>query len=144
MSERLSRNFMRSEFTCPCCGAGQMNYHLIAGLQFLRDRLGVALHINSGFRCPAHNKAVGGVVNSNHLKGLAADVACPAGYTPDQLAEEAERSLLHRPGQPADLRGHHPGGFRAGLHLDILRDRRPGQPLFTGQQPVLRDPRRHE
>ena len=115
MSERLSRNFMLSEFTCPCCGAGQMNYHLIAGLQFLRDRLGVALHINSGFRCPAHNKAVGGVVNSNHLKGLAADVACPAGYTPDQLAEEAENIPEFANGGIGIYPEH---GF---VHLDVGR-----------------------
>jgi hypothetical protein len=32
--------------------------------------------IDSGFRCPAHNLAVGGNPNSAHLLGLAADIAC--------------------------------------------------------------------
>ena len=32
--------------------------------------------INSGYRSPAVNKAVGGVSNSNHLTGCAADIRC--------------------------------------------------------------------
>jgi hypothetical protein len=32
--------------------------------------------INSGFRSPEVNKAVGGVANSNHLKGCAVDIRC--------------------------------------------------------------------
>ena len=32
--------------------------------------------INSGFRSPAVNKAVGGVSTSNHLTGCAADIRC--------------------------------------------------------------------
>ena len=30
--------------------------------------------VNSGYRCPKHNKEVGGAVYSQHLKGLAADI----------------------------------------------------------------------
>lgn len=32
------------------------------------------VHVTSGYRCPRLNRAVGGVRNSNHLKGLAADI----------------------------------------------------------------------
>jgi uncharacterized protein YcbK (DUF882 family) len=32
------------------------------------------LHVNSGYRCPALNKAVGGVDTSQHVKGQAADI----------------------------------------------------------------------
>lgn len=32
------------------------------------------VHINSGYRCPALNKVVGGVKNSAHLTGFAADI----------------------------------------------------------------------
>ncbi|MBO5627228.1 MAG: peptidase M15 [Prevotella sp.] len=41
-----------------------------------RDRLGKAVMVNSGFRCPVHNKAVGGVYNSQHVSGQAVDVHC--------------------------------------------------------------------
>ncbi|WP_337659611.1 D-Ala-D-Ala carboxypeptidase family metallohydrolase [Butyricimonas virosa] len=44
-------------------------------IQPLRDALGVAIHVNSGYRCPELNKAVGGVPTSQHQKGEAADLS---------------------------------------------------------------------
>lgn len=44
-----------------------------------RERLGKPVVVNSGFRCLIHNKAVGGVYNSQHVSGQAADIA-PAGF----------------------------------------------------------------
>ncbi len=41
-----------------------------------REALGMPVVVNSGFRCPLHNKTVGGVYNSQHVKGEAADVHC--------------------------------------------------------------------
>jgi len=43
-------------------------------LQPVRDLYGKVIHINSGYRCPALNKAIGGAVNSQHLEGKAADI----------------------------------------------------------------------
>lgn len=43
-------------------------------LEPLRQRAGEPIFINSGFRSPAVNKAVGGVWNSQHLLGCAADI----------------------------------------------------------------------
>lgn len=45
-------------------------------LQPLRKAYGKRMVINSGYRCPELNKAVGGVPTSQHVKGEAADVAC--------------------------------------------------------------------
>lgn len=45
-------------------------------LQPLREKHGKPPYINSGYRCPELNKAVGGVATSQHLKGEAADVRC--------------------------------------------------------------------
>jgi hypothetical protein len=39
-----------------------------------RERLGKAIRVNSGYRCPRHNEEVLGVRNSQHMKGEAADV----------------------------------------------------------------------
>lgn len=47
-------------------------------IQPLRDAWGKPLAINSGYRCPEVNKAVGGVPTSQHSRGEAADV-CPFG-----------------------------------------------------------------
>ena len=44
-------------------------------LQPLRDALGKPLVINSGYRSPELNEAVGGTKNSQHLRGEAADIA---------------------------------------------------------------------
>ena len=43
-------------------------------LEPLRVATGEPVKINSGYRCEKLNKAVGGVYNSQHLKGQAADI----------------------------------------------------------------------
>ena len=40
----------------------------------IRERWGKPIFVTSGFRCPELNKAVGGVRNSEHLTGCAADI----------------------------------------------------------------------
>lgn len=48
------------------------------GLERVRDRLGGwPIIINSGYRSPALNAAVGGAANSQHMLGEAADFICP-------------------------------------------------------------------
>lgn len=56
------------------------------GLEKIRALLGAPLHIDSGYRCPALNKAVGGVPNSAHVDGYAADFVCPDYGTPLMIA----------------------------------------------------------
>lgn len=40
----------------------------------LREEYGKPIIVNSGYRCPELNKAVGGAKNSHHLTGYAADI----------------------------------------------------------------------
>lgn len=40
----------------------------------LREAYGKPIYVNSGYRCPALNRAVGGVAHSQHLTGEAADI----------------------------------------------------------------------
>ena len=40
----------------------------------LRQAWGAPIHVNSGYRCPALNKAVGGAPASQHMLGEAADI----------------------------------------------------------------------
>lgn len=42
----------------------------------LRKLYGAPIVVTSGFRCPKLNRAVGGVKNSQHTKGKAADIRC--------------------------------------------------------------------
>lgn len=53
-----------------------------------RKAYGKPISVNSGYRCPKHNLAVGGVKNSQHMKGEAADVrpVQGSGFTVQDLA----------------------------------------------------------
>lgn len=74
---RLSSNFVTSEFRCKCGKAHStlISTELVNGLQRLVDVLGASKAIiTSGYRCPAHDRAVGGNGAGQHTKGTAADV----------------------------------------------------------------------
>lgn len=45
-------------------------------LQGIRELLGMPLVVNSSYRDERHNKAAGGVRNSQHLTASAADISC--------------------------------------------------------------------
>ena len=45
----------------------------------LREKYGKPIHVNSGYRCPKHNLAVGGATQSQHMNGEAADIAPMSG-----------------------------------------------------------------
>lgn len=91
--DRLTRNFYRDEFACRCgCGFDAVDWRLVEGLQRLRDILQAGIHVNSGCRCAAHNRAVGGSPNSQHLLGKAADIV-GRGYSPQAVADFA--AVLH-------------------------------------------------
>lgn len=53
-------------------------------LEPLRERFNVPVVINSGYRCPRLNAAVGGVRASRHLTGCAADLRVPSEATAKQ------------------------------------------------------------
>lgn len=55
--------------------ASQVRSLVVTVLQPLRSAFGKPLHINSGYRCQALNKALKGAKNSQHTKGQAADIA---------------------------------------------------------------------
>lgn len=67
-------HFKESEFACKCCGETKPNGELMAVLQLVRIHFNKPVTITSSYRCPAHNKAVGGAVKSKHLEGIAADI----------------------------------------------------------------------
>lgn len=87
MPTRISKNFTLDELTASAtakqmhiinapgvdevCNLCALVHHV---LQPLRDAMGESIKIGSGYRCPQLNKAVGGVPNSQHIKGEAADL----------------------------------------------------------------------
>ena len=70
----IAPHFNLSEFACPCCKLVMLHPKLLAKLVELRDVLKKPVYITSGYRCFEYNRKVGGVANSYHLNGLAADI----------------------------------------------------------------------
>ena len=76
---QLSPHFNAREFRCQC---GQSHETLIASelvdkLEALYTALNCSkIIVTSGYRCPEHDKAVGGTSSGQHTKGTAADVCC--------------------------------------------------------------------
>ena len=81
----LSEHFSAKEFWCRCggtlAGCKKVSVHrgLLLSLENLRQDQ-APLRIVSGYRCPLHNKVVGGVGDSQHLYGTAADIAPNLSY----------------------------------------------------------------
>ena len=83
---KLSKNFTLEEMVAtshkglqdtPTLAAQQNLQKLcVLVLQPLRDALGAPVYINSGYRSKRLNARVGGVPNSRHLQGRAADIHC--------------------------------------------------------------------
>lgn len=87
---QLSKHFKLSEFikssTASAKGidntpslevVSNLQYLCINVLEPLREYFNCPIVIGSGYRCPALNKAVGGVSNSQHMTGEAADIHLP-------------------------------------------------------------------
>jgi uncharacterized protein YcbK (DUF882 family) len=85
----LSTNFEVSEFASKD-GHPVVLIHpkLVELLQALRDHFAKPIKINSGYRSPAHNKAVGGSKASKHMNGTAADIVIK-GVSPRVVADQA-------------------------------------------------------
>ena len=81
---KLSEHFTLGEFTrsgshpevynIPSHEAIENMKRLCIWLEELRQRYNAPIRINSGYRSPQLNRAIGGVANSNHLTGCAVDI----------------------------------------------------------------------
>lgn len=88
--EEMARCFRENGARCRGCKLKQRAEKLLEGceenlealvrevLDPAREAFGGPIAVNSGYRCPRHNDDVGGVPNSQHMRGEAADIR-PAG-----------------------------------------------------------------
>lgn len=106
---QITENFSLREFQCPCCHTVMLHPKLAASLQKLREAWGRPLTVTSGYRCARHNAEVGGVPNSRHMRGIAADVAVP------RAEQEKFRTLARAAGFSKIL----PYPSRNFVHLEI-------------------------
>lgn len=106
MSIRLSENFTLAEFTASQTAArkgidntlpGELlpnARHTAKKLQDVRSFLGNRpMHITSGYRCPALNRAIGGSRLSAHMMADAADFVCPTFGSPIQIVRKLAKEL---------------------------------------------------
>ncbi len=117
----MSKNLSRSEFACHCgCGEDDISPELVAGLQELHDLAERTIHILSGCRCLAHNRACGGEPHSFHVPlstrpGYAADV-----YFEPPLSVQKMYALARK--VPAFYRGGiglYPEANPPFMHVDV-------------------------
>ena len=109
--------FTREEFRCQCGGKYCNGFpvepeeKLVRTVDEIRRRLGVPVSIvdagGSGVRCEVHNAAVGGVYNSEHLYGRAADLH--SSVSPARMKAVAEEVM----GQSGGI-----GLYDWGIHVD--------------------------
>jgi hypothetical protein len=107
--------FQPGEFACKCgCGMNRVKQPLIDTLNVIRERLGEPVTVTSGTRCPKRNKEAGGVTNSNHLSGEAADIQV-RGIEPEKVRKVIRE--LWANGNLPDLAGL--GSYKTFTHIDI-------------------------
>lgn len=110
--------FTREEFRCQCKGKYcngfpvEPDEQMVRTVDEIRRRLGVPVSIvdagGSGVRCPVHNANVGGVANSLHVAGKAADLHSEK--SPQEMYRVAEEVL----GNTGEL-----GLYDWGIHVGV-------------------------
>lgn len=91
-SVKVSEHFVSTEFDCHgsgCCSQTIVNEKLIEYLEKIRNHFNAPITITSPYRCPTHNRRVGGAVGSRHEKGDACDIVVK-GVAPRLVAQYAE------------------------------------------------------
>ena len=115
---KLTKNFNLQEFESKD-GAKMTRevmeqvFLLSDNLQIIRDKIGTRLNMSNGYRSPAHNKAVGGVPDSQHLLGKAADLSS-YDHTPKELYDIIEDLISFGEISEGGL-----GLYKSFVHYDI-------------------------
>lgn len=110
-------NFERSEFACRCgCDRNEISDSLVDLVQEIRDQVGFALPVTSGFRCSNHPIESAKSKPGTHSKGIAADLAVSHTQARDVLAVALQ---LDKGGVGINQKGD--GRF---VHVDLDMGRR--------------------
>ena len=112
MSRYQPKYFKYSEFDSPDQpGSGdKINDKLLIALDYVRQQLEQPISINSGYRTEQHNQNVGGVSNSQHLKGNAADVCINS----QEMGDLIEYWFVDCVGQDCGI-----GRYNTFIHCDV-------------------------
>lgn len=113
--------FDRSEFKCKCGGKYCNGYpsepdeRMVRIADQLRKNLGVPITVVSGLRCKTWNAIQGGVSNSQHMYGEAADI-CAKGVPQSRVEAELDKI--------GGVRYHYPITSSSNVHFDVLKGNR--------------------
>ena len=141
--EQITKNFTMQEFTRSET-AEKLGIQNVPGsrerlaivnlctklLQTLRDAYGKPMTINSGYRCPELNKAVGGVPNSQHCFDAETEILTDRGWATPDTIDECDHVYSYNIGNgfielvPIDsvIKRHHHGTMVRiqSLHTDMM------------------------
>lgn len=88
-----------------------MKESTVGRLDVAREKAGIPFVITSGYRCEAHNRAVGGVEMTAHTQGRAVDIKCSDGRS---------RAIIVKAGMQAGFTRI--GVAKTFIHLDDAPD----------------------
>jgi uncharacterized protein YcbK (DUF882 family) len=109
-----SKYFKIAEYDCQCKNAQcegkgvELDSKLLAIMDKIREKYGAPVSVTSGWRCPDHNKAVGGAANSTHMSGKGVDITAPD-------IEKLYKICLEQAG----LTGIGDGRKKGFIHIDV-------------------------
>jgi hypothetical protein len=107
--------FSKKEFRCKCGGKycngypAEIDLTMVRYADEIRRRIGKPIGVNSGLRCSQWNQIQGGVSNSQHRYGTAADLGKPSGVSVAEMAAIAEDVMGNTGGI---------GIYSWGIHID--------------------------
>ena len=134
------KHFKLEEFKCRCgCTIPEEAKSNLTALidQVLdpaRAKLNRPVMVNSGYRCPKHNQAVGGAPNSQHTKGEAADLCCANNFELARIIVangNFDQLILYCPPWNPSPRFLHVSRKRTGLNRRQILKKVDGQPHYT-------------
>lgn len=113
-NKKISNNFSVCEFACNDGNDKVLiDTDLVEILQKIRDHFLKPIVVNSGYRTPAYNLKVGGVSNSQHVKGTASDIVV-LGVSPLEVAQYVEYIMPNKGGI---------GVYNEFVHIDVRKER---------------------
>lgn len=95
----------------PGSGKEKMDINLLMILDNMRHRSGIPYKITSGYRSSEYNKKIGGVKNSAHIQGKAADISATDSRTKYSIIEAALHFGIQRIGVASNF-----------IHIDIQEE----------------------